>query len=92
MSYLSNMLVAASAVGFLCFAPSAFAETQAVPYDPVAHAITFGLTPEDVDAAFDAALHGAESCDKVADQIEVLGCASQNFAESALVVMLGLTS
>lgn len=86
MSYLSNMLVAASAVFCLCGAVPAFAETLETPYDPVAHAIALGLTPEGVDAAFDAGLGEAETCDTAGQKIAALGCMPQNYAESALVL------
>lgn len=87
MSYLSNTLVAASAVVWLFGAASAFAETQEAAYDPVANAIALGLTPEDVDAVFDAALREAEICDSAAQETGVLGCVPQNVAGSALVLV-----
>lgn len=79
MPHLRKALVIA-AVGFTSLASATFAETAAAPYDPVAHALALGLTPEAVDAAFDRALSAAESCDTVAIEMQILGCTPRDFA------------
>ena len=73
--------------GFISLAPAAFAETAAVPYDPVARAIALGLTPEIVNAAFDSAMNAAESCDAAALEMQAMGCETNDFAATLTVAL-----
>lgn len=87
MSCLRTALLAISAAGFASLSSAAFAEALTATYDPVAHALAHGLTPDSVDAAFDRGLVSAESCDAFAIALQTVACTSRDVAGVALATL-----